>query len=77
MKLPLKRSFLKINPENVVLSALKRAEHEYGVIQRFYEKKGEETDAEITLFREPKAVETENMLEEEDEEVKKELEKRR
>jgi alpha-mannosidase len=34
---------------------------------------GEETDAEIALFREPKAVKTVNMLEEEEEGVKKEL----
>ena len=73
MKLPLNRSFLKIDPESVILSALKRAEDGDGVILRFYETKGEETDAEITLFREPKAVKTVNMLEEEDEGVKKEL----
>jgi alpha-mannosidase len=73
MKLPLNRSFLKINPGNVVLSALKRAEDGDGVILRFYETKGEETDAELTLFREPKVVKTVNMLEEEDEGVKKEL----
>ena len=64
MKLPLHRSFL---------SALKRAEDGDGVILRFYETKGEETDTEITLFREPKAVKTVNMLEEEDEGVSKEL----
>ena len=72
-KLPLKRSFLKIEPENVVLSALKKAEDGDEVILRFYETGGEETDAEITLFREPKAVRAVNLLEEEDEEVKKEL----
>ena len=72
-KLPLKRSFLKIEPENVVLSALKRAEDGEGVILRFYETKGEETDAEITLFKEPKAVRVVNLLENEDEGVNKEL----
>jgi alpha-mannosidase len=72
-KLPLKRSFLKIEPENVVLSALKRAEDGEGVILRFYETKGEETDAEITLFKEPKAVRVVNLLENEDEGVVKEL----
>jgi alpha-mannosidase len=75
MKLPLNRSFLKIDPGNVVLSALKRAEDGDGVILRFYETKGEEADTEITLFREPKAVKVVNMLEEEDEGVKKELKK--
>ncbi len=72
-KLPLKRSFLKIEPGNVILSALKKAEEGDEVIMRFYETNGEETDAEITLFREPKTVKVVNMLEEEDEEVKKEL----
>ncbi len=72
-KLPLKRSFLKIEPENVILSALKKAEDGDEMILRFYETNGEETDAEITLFKEPKAVRAVNLLEEEDEEVKKEL----
>ena len=73
VKLPFKRSFLKIDPESVILSALKRAEDEDGVILRFYETKGRETDTEITLFREPKEVKVVNMLEEEDEEVAKGL----
>ena len=74
-KLPLKRSFLKIEPESVILSALKRAEDRDGVILRFYETKGEETNAKITLFREPKAVKAVNLLEEENEGVVKELKK--
>ena len=57
----------------MILSALKRAEDEDGVILRFYETKGRETDTEITLFREPEEVKVVNMLEEEDEEVAKEL----
>lgn len=73
VKLPLKRSFLKIDPDSVILSALKRAEKADGVILRFYETKGEETDTEVTLFREPKEVKVVNMLEEEDESVVKEL----
>jgi alpha-mannosidase len=76
-KLPLKRSFLCIEPESVVLSALKRAEDGDGVILRFYETKGEETNAEITLFKEPKAVKVVNLLEEEDGVVVKEWKKER
>ena len=74
-KYPLRKSFLKIEPENVILSALKKAEEGDEVIIRFYETNGEETDAEITLFRAPKSVRAVNMLEKEveDEEVKKEL----
>ena len=45
------------------------------MIIRFYETKGKETNAEITLFREPKVVKAVNLLEEEDEGVKKELKK--
>ncbi len=72
-KFPLKRSFVEIEPDNVILSVLKMAEDGTGVILRFYETKGVETDAKITLFKELKAVKVVNMLEEEDEEVAKEL----
>ena len=74
-KYPMRKSFLKIEPENVILSALKKAEEGDEVIIRCYETNGEETDAEITLFRTPKSVRAVNMLEEEvdDVEVKKEL----
>jgi alpha-mannosidase len=75
-KLPLKRSFLTIEPDNVILSAMKMAENEDGVIIRFYETKGDQTDVEITLFKEPKTVKVVNMLEEEDETVKKVLKKK-
>ena len=72
-KFPLKRSFAEIEPDNIILSALKMAEDGNGVILRFYETKGVDTDAKITLFNELKAVKAVNMLEEEDEEVAKEL----
>ena len=72
-KIPLNQSFLEIEPDNVVLSALKKAEDGDEVILRFYETKGEETDAKITLFKELNEVRVVNMLEEEDEGVKKEL----
>jgi alpha-mannosidase len=72
-RIPLKRSFLKIEPENVILSAMKVAEDGDGVIIRFYETKGERTNAELTLFREPKVVKVVNLLEEEDRGVKKAL----
>jgi alpha-mannosidase len=73
IKMPSKRSFLKIEPTTVILSALKRAEDEDGVILRFYETKGEEADAEITLFKAPTEVKVVNMLEEEDAELAKEV----
>ncbi len=73
VKMPLKRSFLKIEPENVILSALKRAEDGNGVILRFYETAGKKANTEITLFKEPKEVKVVNLLEEEDEELAKEV----
>jgi len=72
-KLPHERSFLSIEPENVVLSALKVADDGDGIILRFYEAAGEDTDAEITFFREPAEVKVVNLLEYEDEEVSKGL----
>ncbi|AEA47004.1 alpha-mannosidase [Archaeoglobus veneficus] len=72
-KYRLKRSFLKIEPDNVILTALKRAEDGNGVILRFYEASGTETEATITLFREPKEVEVVNMIEEKDEEFDKDV----
>ena len=41
--LPPEYSFLKISPDNLILSALKKAEDDDGVILRFFETKGEET----------------------------------
>ena len=73
VKIPLKRSFLKIEPENVILSALKRAEDGDAVILRFYETAGLEAKTEITLFKEPKEVKVVNLLEEEDDVVAKEV----
>lgn len=70
-----KRSFLKIEPENVVLSALKKAEDGDNVIIRFYETKGEETDARITFFTRTKVIKPVNLLEQEDEQTEKTLKK--
>ncbi|RLI89852.1 MAG: glycoside hydrolase [Archaeoglobales archaeon] len=72
-KYRLKRSFLKIEPDNVVLTALKRAEDGDGIIVRFYEATGVETKATITFFKKLKEVEVVNMIEERDEEFDKEV----
>ncbi len=71
--LPLQNSFLSIKPENVILSAFKIADDGEGVILRFYEAAGDETDTEIELFLEPKEVKVVNMLEYEDKDVSKSL----
>lgn len=49
--LPAEFSFLKLSPNNLILSALKKAEDSDEVILRFFETKGEEVMAEIELFR--------------------------
>ena len=49
--LPAELSFLEINPPNLILSALKKAEEGDDVILRFFETKGEPTKAEIRFFR--------------------------
>ncbi len=67
IKIPLSKSFLETKPEGIILSALKMAEDKDGVILRFYETTGMETDAAITLFKKPKGVKVVNLLEKEDE----------
>jgi|Deesub1362A_J573_1020465.scaffolds.fasta_scaffold00449_38 alpha-mannosidase len=68
-KFRVKRSFLKLEPDNIVMTALKPSEDGEGVILRFYEASGEETDARLVLFKKPeKAVKT-NLIEEELEEI--------
>jgi alpha-mannosidase len=42
-------SFLEIQPENVVLTAVKKSEEDDGLILRFYEWAGKETDVRVQL----------------------------
>jgi alpha-mannosidase len=67
-----KRSFLKIDPQNVVLTAVKKPEdgEKKEIIIRFYEAEGKKTKTILTFFRKPKKVETVNLIEE-NETVKK------
>ena len=51
----------------------KSAEDGDGVIVRFYEALGRETETTIPLFRKPEQVSVVNMLEEKDEEFEKEI----
>jgi alpha-mannosidase len=44
------RSFLRLEPDNLILSALKKAEDNDGVILRFFETKGEATRATISFL---------------------------
>jgi len=47
--LPGERSFLQVQPENVVLTAMKKAEDDNSVILRFYEWAGKESDVKLQL----------------------------
>ena len=68
--LPSEFSFLKIEPNNLLLSALKKAEDSDEVILRFFETKGEETMGEIELFRVIERATVVDLLEREEYELK-------
>jgi len=68
--LPSAFSFLKVSPNNLILSALKKAEDSDEVILRFFETKGEETMAELELFRKIGRCTVANLLEQEEYELK-------
>lgn len=67
--LPSELSFLNISPDNLILSALKKAEDSDEVILRFFETAGEATKAEIEFFRGIKRATSVNLLEEEEQEL--------
>jgi len=67
--LPSEFSFLKIHPNNILLSALKKAEDSDELIIRVYETKGEETIAEIELFTVINKVKLVDLLEREEEDL--------
>jgi alpha-mannosidase len=56
-------SFVKAEPENFVLTAIKKAEDSNALILRFYECNGESATARITLPQNPKAVYETDFLE--------------
>lgn len=62
-------SFIEIKPDNIILASFKKADNENGVILRFFENKGEKTDAEINLFKKPKKAELVNLLEKKEKEI--------
>jgi len=62
-------SFLEISPNNLILSALKKAEDSDEVILRFFETRGEATEARVEVFREIKRVTLVDLLEREEKEV--------
>jgi len=67
--LPPEYSFLKISPNNLILSALKKAEDTDEVILRFFETKGEATEAKVELFKDIKKLTLVDLLEREEHEL--------
>jgi len=67
--LPGEFSFIDISPNNLILSALKKAEDSDEVILRFFETTGEATLARVRLFREIKRVAIADLLEREDKKI--------
>ncbi len=50
-KLPGKKSFVSISKENVIITTMKKAEDDDGIILRFYETEGKDTDLEFQFDR--------------------------
>jgi alpha-mannosidase len=62
------RSFLQLQPHNVIVTAVKIADHNHDVVVRMYEAAGEATDVTVNFFKAPKKVEMVNLIEERDKE---------
>lgn len=61
--LPARHSFLRLGPDNLVLTTMKKAEDGDGWIVQWYDPKGAETQAELTLPQPPRAAFRSNFLE--------------
>jgi alpha-mannosidase len=67
--MPAEFSFLELHPNNLILSALKKAEDSNDVILRFFETEGISTRAEIKMFRKIKRAAIIDLLEREEKEL--------
>ena len=63
-ELPLKMSFIKIEPANLIISAIKKAEERNSLIVRFYNINSEAAKGKITLYKKIKGVRLVNLNEE-------------
>ncbi|MGB2762564.1 MAG: glycoside hydrolase family 38 C-terminal domain-containing protein [Minisyncoccales bacterium] len=68
-----KNSFLKIKPDNIIASTLKKAEENKDIIVRFYEISGKNTKALITIFKKIKDVRIVNLMEKEEKGIDKKI----
>ena len=69
-KLPAQRSFLKIYPEDFIITAFKKSEEGKGVILRGYESKGKEREVKISFGFPVERCWVCNLLEEREKELK-------
>ena len=67
--LPAAHSFVDLSPENLVLTALKKAEEDQGWIVHFYEFAGHETQGRLRLPRSVARVQETNLLEQPEREI--------
>jgi alpha-mannosidase len=58
-----------LEPDNLIVSALKKAEDDNAIIMRFFETRGEECTATLKLAAGIKSVKTVNLLEQEEEKI--------
>ncbi|MDD4984291.1 MAG: glycoside hydrolase family 38 C-terminal domain-containing protein [Dehalococcoidales bacterium] len=68
--LPYRVSFVEVKPESLILVVFKKAEDSDEIILRLFETKGKKTTGAITLYKEPSAVKTVNLLEAEEGDIK-------
>ncbi|MGH9499343.1 MAG: alpha-mannosidase [Terriglobales bacterium] len=61
--LPAERSFVEIEPENVVVTALKKAEDDNGLILRFYEWAGKESEVNVHFPNTAQTAEETDLME--------------
>jgi alpha-mannosidase len=62
-KLPKSKSFISIQPENVILTTMKKAEDSDDMILRFYENAGKETRVIIKLAEAPTGAKETDLME--------------
>ena len=62
--LPAQYSFVTLSPSNLILTTLKKAEDSDAWTIQWYDAKGEDTQATLTLPQQPKRVVQSNLLEE-------------
>lgn len=63
-------SFLTTENDNIVVTAMKKAEDEEGVVVRFYNLKGDETEVDLQLFKTFNQAFSTNLIEEEETKLK-------